>query len=238
MKKLILVQLLFSSIIFFSCSNEEDLTDNSPAIPQFTIETGLQTIVSQDLKREYLLRVPSSYKKDSDMPLVVVLHGRTGTGTSAEKRSKFTELGEQEGFITVYPTALKDLLQNVSTWTSESSRNIGAKNYDDINYIKDLIDYLKSNLNIDNKRIYLTGFSNGAFMTYKFAFKEGNMFAAIAPVSGFSKRLRLSSAPKKGPVSLLHIHGMKDPILPVDGEGIPSRFFNAEEVIDYYIENY
>jgi len=72
-------------------------------------------------------------------------------------------------------------------------------------------------------------------MSYKFAFLEGDLFAAIAPISGFSKRLNMTSVPKKGPVSLLHIHGLKDKILPPDGEGVPRRFFNTQEVIDYYI---
>jgi len=230
--------LLFLTVtLFFACSkDEEDSAPKKTPEKQFTIKTGKQNIISQELEREYVLRIPSSYKKENKTPLVFVLHGRTGSGNAAEVNSRLTTLGRTEGFITVYPTALDDLRDKVSTWTSGGNRTVDGKTYDDVQYIKDLIDFFKSNLNIDEKRIYLTGFSNGAFMCYKFAFLEGDLFAAIAPISGLSIALGPDRKPRKGPVPLLHVHGLKDNNVPAVDK-INASIFNAQEGVDYYIKN-
>jgi len=226
-----LLSLLFISILFFSCEKEEI----EVPVPEFTIKTGKQTIISQGLEREYVLRIPRSYKKDTPMPVVFALHGRGENGSQAEKNSKLTLLGASEGFITIYPTALDDSRDKVSTWTSGRSITVDGKTYDDLWYLEHLIDFLQNNLNIDQKRIYLTGFSNGAFMTYKTAYFQSNLFAALAPISGWSQRISADRGPLRGPVPLLHIHGLNDSRIPAEGSNIPRGFFSAQEGVNYYI---
>ena len=65
---------------------------------------------------------------------------------------------------------------------------------------------LRKKYNIDESRIYATGFSNGAHFTYLLWAMRPNVFAAFAPVAG---RMRDSAIPKV-PRPLLHIGGSRD----------------------------
>jgi len=214
----------------FSCSSDEK--DTKPE-KQFTLKTGKRTINSEGLERNYVLRISSKYKKDTKSPVVVVLHGFGGDGLGAERNSKLTSLGIRENFISVYPEGRKSL-DGRRFWTSGRTFDQDGIRYDDINFIQEVVNFLKGELNIDESRIYLTGFSNGALMCYKFAFLESDFFAAIAPIAGVSPKLNETSRAKAS-VPLLHIHGLKD--TNISPTNPPEPFFTAQESVDFYIKN-
>jgi len=65
---------------------------------------------------------------------------------------------------------------------------------------------LKKSYNVDERRIYATGFSNGAHFTYLLWATRPNVFAAFAPVAG---RIRPTAMPKE-PRPILIIGGARD----------------------------
>jgi polyhydroxybutyrate depolymerase len=65
----------------------------------------------------------------------------------------------------------------------------------------------------DPERLYVTGMSNGAMMTYRLACESALPIAAIAPVAG---TLTVACEhPQR--VSVLHLHGLADRNVPIDG---------------------
>jgi poly(3-hydroxybutyrate) depolymerase len=90
------------------------------------------------LTRTYLVNVPSSYDDNMPTPLVIVLHGYTGTAEGMETLTGFTTKSDEEGFIVVYPQGL------VQRW------NVGFGTLkfdtDDVGFINELINRLKQNL--------------------------------------------------------------------------------------------
>ena len=84
---------------------------------------------------------------------------------------------------------------------------------DDVQYVSKLLDDLQHRLCIDARRIYATGFSNGAGLVDLLACRLAGRIAAFAPVCGDFFTLPGGCHPSR-PVPLLYIHGTADPLLP------------------------
>jgi polyhydroxybutyrate depolymerase len=114
-----------------------------------------------------------------------------------------------EGFVVVYPDGLG------SSWNAGACCGTSmSTNVDDVGFVSDLIDALQSQLCIDAKRVYATGFSNGGFLSHKLACEMSTRIAAIAPVSGV---LAPPVCNPTRPVPVMHFHGTGDAVVPYDG---------------------
>lgn len=123
----------------------------------------------------WLLHTPESVAANphKKVPLMIFMHGGSDNPEEAAEMSKFHELGETEGFITVYPWGT-----NRAGWNS----NMFPEEEDDTTYICKLIDYLVEHHPIDAGRVYLSGFSNGAGMAQVVAMVSPEKIAAICPI--------------------------------------------------------
>jgi polyhydroxybutyrate depolymerase len=170
------------------------------------------TFLHGGLERTYLLHIPPGYQATTPAPLVMVLHGRGGSGEHIAGYTKFNTLADQQTFITLYP----DGLQNQWNYV----RGVPGYNTlttDDIGFLLALIKEVQATHSIDSKRIYVAGFSNGGFMTQRLACEAPETFAAYASVSaaGFGGLLELCTTPH--PMSILLMHGTSDRVIPWDG---------------------
>jgi polyhydroxybutyrate depolymerase len=138
------------------------------------------------------------------------------------RETGWTEKADECGFLAVFPEASRpnpskpaNFRHNPQTWNDGSGRF--RTHVDDVRFIGKLIEDLKARFHIDSKRIFATGFSNGASMTYRVGIELSNTVAAIAPVAG---ALWIENPMPQRPVPLLYITGTQDPLNPIDG-GIP-----------------
>lgn len=168
-------------------------------------------------ERKYLLHTPVN-KNQGPLPLVLVLHGAGGNAEMTASRYGWLEKADKKGFVVAFPEATPinpalpaNFMTNPNVWNDGSGR--GKKRVNDIAYLKKVIEDISSKTSIDPKRIYITGFSNGASMTFLAGIKLSDLVSAIAPVSG---HLWTSDKPKKL-VSVLLIAGGKDPLNPLEG---------------------
>lgn len=125
------------------------------------------SIIAGGLKRTYLIHLPASDIRRS-MPLVIVLHGGGGNGKSMVKLTNggFGKLSDKKGFIVVYPNGIEKHW-NDGRNEAEIGYETHEKNTDDVGFISALIDDLIKKYNADPKRVYVTGMSNGAIMSYR-----------------------------------------------------------------------
>ena len=147
----------------------------SAACPAAALSPGTTThmIQSGGRSREYLLRVPSGYKGNSAVALIVDFHGHGGTGTTQSKDSPYPKVVDGENVIMAFPTAVGD-------W------NMGpccADGIDDIEFAKNLVTDVRRLGCIDAKRVYATGFSMGGGMSHQLACRAADVFAAVAPAA-------------------------------------------------------
>lgn len=172
------------------------------------------SIVWDELERTYLIHIPPSYDKNKSMPLVIALHGVGGSAKDMVKHG-FSRLADKEGFIVIYPEGVK------KHW-NDGSR--GEETVDDVGFISSLINYLIKELNIDPERVYVTGMSNGAMMSYRLACELTEKIAAVATVAGnMPQNLSLSCSPSR-PISVLAINNVDDPLMPWEGGDITGPF--------------
>lgn len=195
-------------------------------------------------EREYLLHLPPNIVHEGPLPLVVVFHGYAGSARSMERGTGMSDKADREGFIAVYPQATGFIR---TTWNAGfCCGDAYLQGVDDLKFFKELIETLRTNLNIDIARIYVAGFSNGGMMAYSIATQMPDIIAAIAVVSATagirsveSHNARSIPAPL-APVPLIGFHGMKDRHLPYNGgEGKRTKdvleFYSVAQSLSFWI---
>ena len=158
------------------------------------------------LERSYLLHIPPGLDDQQPLPVVFAFHGYNVNPKGMQTSSQFDEVADQEKFIVVYPFGV------VFSWNSgsEYKPHYGsalADNVDDVGFTKQILSDLESRATIDPKRVYAMGFSQGGFLVYRLGCEMADTFAAIAAVS--ANHLFSNCEPTE-PVSVIHIHGLKD----------------------------
>jgi polyhydroxybutyrate depolymerase len=182
---------------------------------EFSTEDKKNTILADGIVRTYIVHLPVHYKQNEIYPLVFVLHGGTANAENAMRMSQMSPKADQERFIVVYPNGTGKFKDKFLHWNDGSQRSgDGTSEVDDISFFRQLISQLQRDYKIDSKRIYTTGLSSGAIMTYRLGVELSDKIAAIAPVSG---ALNYDKSVPAEPVSVIIFHGTADKYVPYNG---------------------
>ena len=172
-----------------------------------------ETVVSiqhEGQEREYLLYVPSSYRHGQDTPLLLAFHDTNGNAVAMAGLSELNTWAEQYAVLVAYPEGL--LLDGIQVFDA-GLRDFSSAPRDDVDFARAIVDDVAGWASVDRKRVYSTGFSNGARVSYRIACEAAYLVAAIAPVAGV-----LSLAPEEcnpsRPVPAIHFHGTADTVAP------------------------
>lgn len=185
-----------------------------PALAQPAGDLTLTLTVNGQQRTAYV-HAPASIEPSHHYPLVIGYHGGAGNAEGYIRQSGIFAKGEQAGFIVVCPQGTALFAGgNHRVWNSGREYAQASRNADDVAFSSALIDEIAARYPIDQKRVYATGFSNGAQMSYRLALELGNKIAAIAPMSG--GRLAGGSQPSR-PLPILHFHGTADSVYPLEG---------------------
>ena len=153
--------------------------------------------------------------------LVIALHGFGGDG---RQFAYYTALHNAfpPDVVVAYPDALSPTRPGLKTgWNAQFCCGSGWKEKaDDVGFLRALIDRLVVEYGVPRDRVFLVGFSNGAFMAQRFAAENPTLVRAIAVGSGTIGTLGNSLNPT-GPVPILLMHGAKDQRVRYDGGTSP-----------------
>jgi polyhydroxybutyrate depolymerase len=178
--------------------------------------THSRTLQVDDRERSYQVYVPEKYDPKRPTPVVLVLHGAWTNGPITAIYSGLNRTADEKNFIAVYPngTGLRDAALFWNSGGRDRQGYLGRTPPDDVKFLGAVLDDLGTVTNVDPKRIYATGISNGGMMCYRLAAEMSDRIAAIAPISG---TLSVDDVHLKRPVSVLHFHGTEDKLVPYDG---------------------
>jgi polyhydroxybutyrate depolymerase len=161
------------------------------------------TITSGGTARWFYQHVPPPSAPSKPLPLVIDLHGYSEGAQIHTAMSGLGPYGDTHGFITVTPEGLGA----VPLWDT----TIGGA---DLAFLGDLMDHEEQTLCVDERRVYTTGLSNGAFMTSAVACEYASRVAAVAPVAGISE---IQGCAPSRPVPVVAFHGTADQFVSYDG---------------------
>lgn len=180
-----------------------------------------QQIDIQGQAREYLLVTPAGLP-DGPRPLVLVLHGHTGTaanalgsGRSPSPLSAWLEVAAREKILVA---ALQGVIgpDERTGWNDCRADADNNPDIDDVAFVDAVVKGLVDAGRADPRRIYVMGMSNGAFMSLRLALEMNPAPAAVAAAAGTMAGVS-ECRDEPRPVSVLLIHGTDDPLVPYEG---------------------
>lgn len=189
--------------------------------PLFAQQERTIGIVSGGIPRTFAIHLPSA-APPAALPLLLCYHGSGGTSSGMKSLTGFNALADQYGFCVIYPqgTRIKEDIQwNCYVDGAPGDDGLGVADApDDVQFTRDMIDYMARTFATDTTRVYATGFSNGAYMCYALSMLASDAIKGIAPVAGdmwtddaFLDQLLASGAAT--PMPVMHVHGTADNVV-------------------------
>ena len=191
-------------------------------------------------KRTFTMHVPSSYKGDKAVPLVVDYHPIGGSGEGQMRDTKYKSQTDPEGVITLYPDGTSmgggGMMGNMPGW------NVGpcCSADDDTTFTLEMIRYVEEVACINPKRVYATGYHIGGGMAHHVACFMADVFAAVAPAAMDLNKTNSAKCNPDRPISIIMFRGKKDNVCPYIGgdsgykDGL--NFLGAEDNFKFWAE--
>jgi polyhydroxybutyrate depolymerase len=199
-------------------------------------------------RRSYRVRVPESYTPARPWPLVVVIHGAFSSAREIERHSRFSELADREGFIALYPNGM-GLFGKLRHWNAGHCCGKAARDrVDDVGFVMAALAEVQNQLNVDPRRIYAVGFSNGGMLVHRLGAERPEVWAALAPLSGAPGGRKDPKQPlwrvpdPEVPVPVLLMHGVRDDQIPykggpVRGEAGAREYLSVEATARFWVRS-
>jgi polyhydroxybutyrate depolymerase len=167
-------------------------------------------IIVGGIARTYHVHLPPQQTRA--MPLLLVLHGSGGTGVGAVSLTHMNGLADQQGVLAVYPDGLS------RSWADgRGASESDQQGVDDVAFIRELITTLEVRFTLDAQRVYVTGISNGGFMTQRLGCELADKISAIVSVVATLSSNQAASCALSRPLPILYVLGESDPLVPYDG---------------------
>jgi polyhydroxybutyrate depolymerase len=221
---LVLPRMIFGALI-------DDLTPTVTDLNQL-LEPGKHrvSIRIDDRDRKVIFVTPKGFKPGNPLPIVFFFHGAGGTAQQAARTYGWAEKADAENFFAVFPQGLPvwpdgvgGFLLNPDIWRDERA-GLPAGGVNDVHFFEELLNRLQAVLPIDPQRIYVTGFSNGAGMTFTLGSHFSDRIAAIAPVSSQSF-VHIDALAR--PLPVYYLTGTADPLIPYHGGSVTLPWGNT-----------
>ncbi len=198
------------------------------------IPTGYITFEHGGLERQYAIHIPASVTENA--PMLISMHGYTDDAIQHRDYTELNQVANENNFIVVYPRGSKDRY-------GERFFNMGyffhqEETVDDVGFLSELTEYLQRMYNIDTKRTFTAGFSNGGDMSYMLACQRPDLFKGFVSVGGLMLEDFKENCAFSVPIPLLEIRGEKDKITMYNGdinnETGWGRYPPIEETMDFW----
>ena len=173
-----------------------------------------RTLVYRGIERVYDLRVPAGYDGSTPIPLVLDLHGLSSNKEQQRLVSGMAFRATENGFAVAWPNGTD------ASWNGGWCCGSAADNaVDDVGFLRTLADAIASEIEVDRRRVYVTGISNGGAMTQRLACEAADVFAAAAPLAFPIALLPIETCSPVRPIPVLTFQGTTDVLVPFEGAG-------------------
>lgn len=180
--------------------------------------------------RPYDVTVPPSYDGGTATPLVVLLHGYSADAASQDLYFGMSTAARARGFLLALPNGSRNA-SLLRFWNATDACCAFGDPVDDVAYLTAVLDDMQRRFNVDPKRVYFAGHSNGGFMAHRMACERADRIAAIVSLAGAVWKDETKCTPSQ-PVSVLQAHGTLDTVI-LYGGGLNAiyEYPGAEETV-------
>jgi len=178
--------------------------------------------------------IPDSYDKSKPLPLIVALHGYTGSSEIVKKHWRMIRLVDDKNFILCIPDGTKNS-EGKRFWNAtKACCDFETGAVDDSGYLRSLIEVIETKYAVDPKSIHFMGHSNGGFMSLRMACEHADKVASVQSLAGAMFLIAEEHKPTE-PVHVLQVHGTADKIIKYDG-GIfrAGKYPSARETVEMW----
>ena len=173
-----------------------------------------------DRVRQYKVHVPPGYDPKAPAPLVFCIHGLYQNAVMfCVAGAAMPAKADAQGFILVMPNGYQNSWNGGTCCGAASAERI-----DDVALFRAILAEVSQHVNVDRRRVYATGLSNGGYMSYRLGCDASDLFTAVAPGAGAvginsigggtnAASDFIDCAPSK-PVAVLDFHGTADALVP------------------------
>lgn len=200
----VLAAIALGLVLLAACSGEATTATTTPA-----------TAATTDAARPFEVLVPPSYEAGRPTALLIVLHGFGMDGASQIGVMGMESAAAEQGMLLVSPDGTESAV-GARYWNATDACCGFGSTVDDVEYLTSIIDSVSVGYTVDPKRVYLVGFSNGGFMSYRMACERADRIAAIVSLAGAAVADAADCSPSE-PVSVLQVHGTADEIIRYEG---------------------
>lgn len=199
------------------------------------------TLKHDGYERYFILHTPKNYDKLDKIPLLIALHGGGGTPKAmiALTLNRFNELADRDGFMVVYPEGFG------KSWNDGRPDPISyahRKNLDDTGFISEIINKMVKEYKADSEKIFVTGISNGGFMSIRISRELADKVKAVAPVCASIPLAAKKEHLNAPPMNIILINGTDDPLVPYKGGEVQvlgakrGKILSTDETIEIFIK--
>lgn len=149
-------------------------------------------------ERSYHVREPDGRDGVTPLPVLLHFHGWLRQGSLAVKHGRISGATRRRGVLLLAPD---DRGKTRDFWTRQT---------DDVAFAAAVIEDAAERYPIDRGRIYISGYSYGSAMAWRYACENGAEVAALLAISG---TLGPSETCPEAPEEVRHVHGTRDTVL-------------------------
>lgn len=178
--------------------------------------------------RPVIVHVPAAQDPQTPAPLLLMLHGYTSSGAELADYWTVGDVAENRGLLYAYPDGTEDRAGDPFWNATDACCDFHGSSVDDSAYLAAVIADIQAAANVDPRRIYLAGHSNGGFMSYRMACDHAEVVAAIMSLAGATFAGADDCRPAV-PVAILQVHGTDDDVIRYEGGRIAGPYPGAAE---------
>ncbi len=154
-------------------------------------------------------------------PFLLLLHGYSGSGAAIAKHVGLAALAEAKGFSYAAPDGSLDRSKRRHWNAGPSCCDFDRLGADHVSALRAVLDAARASPVVDPARVYVAGFSNGAFMAERLACDVPGI-AGVLDVAG-SAPTDVAGCRAPPLATLIHVHGELDPTVRIEGGRVLGR---------------
>ncbi|WP_072505299.1 alpha/beta hydrolase family esterase [Phaeobacter porticola] len=149
-------------------------------------------------ERSYHVMEPDGWNGVSPLPVLLHFHGWSRTGKHAQRSDRVGASAKRRGVLLVTPNG------RGKSW------NFWAASTEDVPFADAVLEDVARRYPVDAARIFVSGYSYGSAMAWRYVCHSGDGIAALLAVAG---SIDQSETCPEAPAEVRHVHGLADTVM-------------------------